>query len=473
MDNLWKVLSGEALMKKLPPPFGGKGTEGIEPPLKGMKYPEWLDRVTEVMMMSGVDVGMAPLGMIKRGTPAVKRAMREAIKRERGLRKSDLLYSGLPEGEVKSLVDDVLEMTWFHGRRTYPKGKRHFGASRRGQTNLGEPGGISVTTHPGVAGRFTREPEWAGKVGERYKDQFLRLERKIYNKYPDVENVPYEIDEIEKWADEGFKKTGDRAFITLKKIAQKKEEGFRSIARVLPEIGRRPSDVILPGWKGRGTEYAQRELRDVYRQAAREMMESEKGQVKRLLEQGMFPEEWKDWLNEYRRKEVMNKRIGELLKERGWEGILYSPGRYGEYELKMLDPEKVRMIDWRSIGELRRGRPLSMERIARSGMKPTYDYPHPSARERMLYRWEKKAAGEGGTSLGVIYKDVDLQRLAKEVVGVPEVGKSYATTIKESGKLPEDWDIVAEAFGPEYADLAVTEKIDDLAEKLAKKGVFK
>ena len=115
-----------------------------------------------------------------------------------------------------------------------------------------------------------------------------------------------------------------------------------------------------------------------------------------------------------------NKAITEELQARGYKGILYSPHRYGEYELRMFNPKDVLLTDLRRKGEtgvkgLTYGRNLvdTTKFEAGSPWKELSTGPH----KKMVDTWKSATdIPETTGSLRDIYKDVDLEGLAREIL---------------------------------------------------------
>ena len=169
-------------------------------------------------------------------------------------------------------------------------------------------------------------------------------------------------------------------------------------ARTFPTFGGAPSERVLPAWVAPETQWAQDIIKDAY-------IESLPTQVKQKLGSNIGGKPKKGAVEKFERfrqemlvkygtddkfkygsdlpkftrlqsdsfvldspadislmiKEVMgditsmsdpteafNKRISQNLLKKGYKALLYSPERYNEYEMRMLDPRDVLMLDMRT-----------------------------------------------------------------------------------------------------------------------------
>lgn len=146
---------------------------------------------------------------------------------------------------------------------------------------------------------------------------------------------------------------------------------------------------------------------------------------------------------------LFNRYLTERLQEKGYSGILYSPERYREYELKMFNPDDVTMLDMRSqddpaltrmftntrqagaVSDYRTKAPLSsatglsteakQRRLFKAGAGSQY---------RRLRDWstETKAAP---SSLRDIYQDIDLPGLSKKLMSRSRLRRTKKKKLKK------------------------------------------
>jgi len=293
---------------------------------------------------------------------------------------------------AEGLVDYVARGTWFHGRGTYPKGGERLAADRMKTGNLGEPMGVSLSALPEVAEGFARKT-WKDK---RLVDSLAKASGRLdYRK-----NRLLEAGQGETEAYARLVEQGNRLRQKYYDIAQS-----RSIARAVPLYGASPKDVILPGWKGSGKEGV---LKEAYEAAVRRTVSKEAleqhgyapvtGGMKHLLETGTSRAEF-------------NKIVTEELQARGYKGILYSPHRYGEYELRMFDPKDVLLTDLRRKGE------AGVARYAH-GKEIPEGLPSIAGDLNKRTKLWKEATDipETTGSLRDIYESVDLEGLTREIL---------------------------------------------------------
>lgn len=332
-------------------------------------------------LVSGV-AAMPVMGMLKGiGAPVLREMMRAEIA-ARGARPT---AEGLPR-----LMHDVVSGSWWHGRRTFPKQGESFGGSMAKVGNLGEPTGISLSKEPGKAAGF------GGKIArkdEKLDDAWEVLHQRVMSKI-------------------GYDPMGDfyspsivKAFPEVKEDIEQmlridRIKDTRKIARVFPLVGGPPGEKILPGWVGPGTEDAQQLLKDVYSRAVMKSPAQYYG-----IAEAPLGKEVQTYAQEGGRERI-NKLITGELQDRGFEGILYSPRRYNEYELKMFDPDKVVNL----------GKKFSGLNIGLAEMQRV------PGRRMVLDEWRHAIANEASGSLRDIYQNVtfkDLARAGDEVIRKP------------------------------------------------------
>jgi hypothetical protein len=123
-----------------------------------------------------------------------------------------------------------------------------------------------------------------------------------------------------------------------------------NIGRVFPRYGGKPEDKILKAWTPEAGEI----LNASYEDAVHEVFTKSKGLAsdvqEAIVSYGELP--GKAFRNVLQGDQVkyreFNKALTASLQNKGYKGILYSPGRYDEQELRMFNPEDVLHLDERS-----------------------------------------------------------------------------------------------------------------------------
>ena len=166
-------------------------------------------------------------------------------------------------------------------------------------------------------------------------------------------------------------------------------------------------------------------------------------------------------------KHNFNKRISDNLQKKGYKALLYSPERYGEYEMRMLNPDDVSMLD------MRKQKDPALKRMYH-GRTSTYVYDtktrklikrEPGSQHRRLREWKSQAAPREGASLRNIYEKITWEDVER-VLGPKVDGKSLAD---EMGLR-----YLGEADGLEYFGMPVPKEGGGMSETtIATKGVNK
>ena len=115
---------------------------------------------------------------------------------------------------------------------------------------------------------------------------------------------------------------------------------------------------------------------------------------------------------------TFNTHLTDYMRSKGYRGVLYSPQRYGEYELRMLDPRDVVQQDIRQVDD------PALERMYGEKSKLKYPYDHlgkeSNKKSKVIQEWEQRADLEANPdqlhghtpyALGAVYKDIALDRL--------------------------------------------------------------
>jgi len=328
---------------------------------------------------------LQPFGGVIKAPRAKARALRQLVREELKRRRLDRpIEEPFPEGYVKRLIRDVAARPWFHGRRSYPKRGETFAFawSRRGLGNLGEPAGISLgQPFRKSAVSFVTVPKKRTKVIRELekKANALRVSRMFLlgkEQFSEADKLLREALRIEE---------------AVRRLARAEAP----VARVLPLLGEPAEEVILPGWVGEGTRKAQALLKEAYINALRETPEA-------FTPTGKLSESWRNAIN----LKEFNEKITEYLKRKGYKGILYSPHRYGEFELKIFDPSDVVLLDLR-----RPRKDVGLHRLL--GTSPLNFSPDvfPKTRyARFLNDWFRELQGHPH-SLRDIYMTMDLSKV--------------------------------------------------------------
>ena len=279
-------------------------------------------------------------------------------------------------------LPEIYRGTWFHGRRTYPAMGDVYSGARTNPGNLGEPLGISLSAAPSVPIQFSH-------INPRQE----KLRDILYKRASSMHTV--------------------RTKQLLEDRGLKHSEPY--IARVMPRYGGSPEDRILLGWKGGHPEH-EKLYRDAYKKAIKSnkldialaeafpnISKASKESLYRKLKSNVFssPET----------RVAFNRALTENLQREGYRGTIYSPARYNEYELRMFNPSDVMNID----------------------VRPSYDpnmHNVPRSKRRKIYSWADAAAPHEDSALGAIYKDIDLQSMAREV-DTPNVARLRRPGIHE------------------------------------------
>lgn len=350
--------------------------------LRQVLVDEWINMSKEEKLANVVGLFADPqvlgLGMIAGAKGPVLRAAMRAETVARGK---------APAGGIGKLIHDVVSGSWWHGRKSYPKRGESF-AEVRGRTgNLGEPMGISLSKVPGVAMKFAGElpyEEVEEKLWAKVLDAYKR-------KFGTIPNRPMKLDEIKAAVPEAYKKYED---ITGRL-------GLRPISRAFPLVGGPPAERIIPGWIGPGTEEAQEVLKELYSKAVVKSPTS-------ILPLERTVSSYAESVG----RDRLNRLVTEGLQEKGYKGILYSPARYGEHELRMFDPKDV----------------LSLGKVI-DPASATYALEHLPGREKVLKNWVEALEQGASGSLRDVYSQIGLKRLLQEA------GKSE----KEIDEITAKW----------------------------------
>src|SRR5574343_1640269 len=115
-------------------------------------------------------------------------------------------------------------------------------------------------------------------------------------------------------------------------------------------------------------------------------------------------------------RDEFNTIMSRILRERGWKGMLHSPHRYQEYELRMFDTYDEMHIDKRAVAQSSVDNPMHSQAVKR-----LREMKSPLMREH-------EAVTEGRPrSLGEFYRDITREELLGQpkVKGIPSKPKEY------------------------------------------------
>jgi hypothetical protein len=317
-----------------------------------------------------------------------------------------------------------------------------FAGLRAKQSNLGEPHGISLSYDPNVSTEFGAP----STISESVKDEVI--EKVGQGLLPD-------------------KLVGRAARLA----------DTQKVSRVMPLYGEAPEGKILQVWK---PEHGQ-EFREAYLDTAKEMAEKypEFRKSIEILNPGASGEEIKNAIQKVQNKDIIDKAyhidetgkyqetswkvasagygekykssrdelnslMSKKLMEKGYKGMLHSPHRYQEYELRMFDPYDVMYIDKRAVADKYASNPMQSKAVVRlNEMKSALKREHETVTE-----------GKSKT-LADWYRDITRE----EILGLP---KASNTEVNDS---------IAGDFGKEIAKKVKAADYNALAKKFPDWGV--
>ena len=362
----------------------------------------------------------------------------------------ETLSRTIPQDEA-NVTSRLLRGSWYRGQSQYPSearlekvidpstgkeveeyvtkqfGKEYgtsaptFAGLRAKQSNLGEPHGISLSYDPNVSTGFGAPQT----IGSKTKDE--------------IENLV------------GIGALDDKMMGRAARLAD-----TQKVSRVMPLYGEAPEGKILQAWKPEhGAEF-----RAAYADSAREMAEAypefrksietlnpgaSGSEVANAIQkvQNTYTPKWGQYdplvpgagkpdltsqghsAKYQSSRDELNSLMSKKLMEKGYKGMLHSPHRYQEYELRMFDPYDVMYIDKRTVESNKySNNPMSSKAVARlDEMKSALKREHETVTE-----------GKSKT-LADWYRDITRE----ELLGLP---KASNTEMNNS---------IAEDFGKEIA----------------------
>ena len=308
--------------------------------------------------------------------------------------------------------------TWYRGAKSYPKPMvsqenqyllqretpdmggqvwmryPNYGYTSIGRMKFGEPRGISMSILPGVASKFYRLPRTRAAL---YEAIWERLNKRV--------------SEAE---------TGDIAHKYSRIMDALETRRHRDmVARVVPLFGGPPEQRLLLGGGRQGSAVLTRAYKGAMEDTARKLVGQNVDRAETLdallgmgseYGYGIDFNRLRDRLRQLGVFDYFGKQLTRRLHGEGYKGILYSPRRYGEYELKMFNPEDAVQLDVRPAGALT-SRGVSKHR---SPGKDPLDVVNEFIEEkRKLYSllFPKMESG----SLRDIYKKIDLDKVLADI----------------------------------------------------------
>lgn len=395
------------------------------------KHHRFMSNMTGMGLQALPFVGAMVPGVIKGVSPTRGRAIRQRMSAENMLR-------GSPTG---SMTDQVARGLWLHGRGTYPAQGESFAGARAAAGNLGEPHGLSLTADKALLRQRFAKPDQKlikqkSDLITKSSDAFARIQE------IDILERGYEVEKgvfPERLRNERNKLYNQRAKWNSEiNEVNKKQEGDNPFARVFPKFGGKPEDKILKAWVAPDTVKDQQVLKDAYLESAKRFGIT----TKKLKDRNAFynrtwgsdekyvPSELlKIVIEEEVDKEAFNKSLSGNLRMRGYRALQYSPERYGEYEMRMLDPNDVLMLDMRTQED------PALERMYEEGLPDVWKSATPDQRvnvkglpelqgrqKRKISRWKEQASPREGASLRNIYETITWEDIERILGGKPSQG---------------------------------------------------
>jgi len=413
-----------------------------------------------------VDLGLPniPVGQIKRLSQALRKGSPEAQKLRKAMSAENRLRGA---ADQEDYVDTLLRSTPFHGRsyEHYPQTGEVYNPGIAKAGNIGEPQGLSLTYRDPK--KFVSEHSSFAKSPKKYAEARKRLYT-AYEKLPrdfkreelqariqsleteqtfrakDIEEVTpvkdwdvaisqdaqiktirNEIDTVTEQINKLPTKTDLSEKLRKATVKAKlKESREPPIARVFPRFHGRPSEHVVKGWKGSGDEEV---LKEAYTYALKQMPELWSGG-------SAHPKEWAEdfstmFLPSYqslkanmgsKQRQDFNTHLTDYLKSKGYRGVLYSPQRYNEYELRMLESRDVIQQDIRQVDDPALRRMFEPKSIFNHDYYETRVSKQDSKKTNAINEWKTRSdyqanpyqeSGHQPYALGAIYQDIDMSKL--------------------------------------------------------------
>jgi hypothetical protein len=363
---------------------------------RGKAPTEDIDRLQKLYHNSGQDIDW-----VRDATP--------------GIRIDDAVASRLLRGTWYRGQEAPPQAILEHGRiRSAQRGQRWEGRpdlrnETPGQGNIGEPRGISLSYNPDTAKYFGKEFLESDPIsrltGKASKMQYAAIQTEDPDRAATLLSVQ---DKLLKRA-ASIENTGER----------------KKINRMMPLFEGSPEERVLLGYKPEHGKI----LNEAYTKAAQRMMEIDPQIRKFALQRGgrhfdeaihaadnapAVPKVYPEGMS---RTKYFNELMTEELKARGYKGLLHSPHRYGEYELRMFDPADVMHIDKRRA-------------VVRKSTDPDYQFHIPwedkssvaklaDKKQELQSLHEDATRGRTGAHLYEWYKDIPGEEILGEKYAKP------------------------------------------------------
>lgn len=253
-----------------------------------------------------------------------KKTVYENVERYAPIGEANYLYNPDP-------IDQILRGSWFHGMRPEARGGLT-GNQIIGQTEIeraqyplrfanayglpgsthatpsytrfGEPYGVSISASPSIARNFSA-------------DEYIHRVQPLYGGPPTERIIPM-------WRPEGQKAMNEGYNTALNQLAPE-----LYVSKYDPTSGMKRQNL----------------LESIADELQRQSNPNSAGlTVEQLINRPMSAIQ-----SSQTSAEQFNTLYSKALQDKGYRGILYSPQRYGEYEMLMLDPSYVRPLDYRPV----------------------------------------------------------------------------------------------------------------------------
>lgn len=287
--------------------------------------------------------------------------------------------AGRPAEEMTAdeIYSKILRGPWFRGQEETPKivgmsdiatpriahrgqrwtGRTDLRTEEPGIGNVGEPRGISLSYDPAVSRHFAKEnlQEYPGRALANKASHLDYKAGKIADKVDAaLAKIPGETEVPESVVAQTFK--AKKYYDIAAKLRDKARElpasigDRKKINRMLPMFEGAPEQNVLIATKPEHGKI----LNDAYTKAANRMLELYPKLRKEVIKGRKFyealekatPQFTKDF-DDIHPVRQFNELLTEELQSQGYKGLLHSPHRYSEYELRMFDPKDVIHLDKR------------------------------------------------------------------------------------------------------------------------------
>lgn len=405
------------------------------------------------------------LNMIKGKDPQVVKILRGLMAEENRAR------GAMPGSDIES---KVLRGTWYRGQRTIPEpiatpegnlmtsfrregvetvvpGPPVFSMARTSALKVGEPSGVSISAKPSVASGFAKWGEGEQELLQGARDEALdsvqsilekhNAKSKYYNIADQINNPGYKSWIVTEDLDKIKASNPDDYNKLIEDIKGWSEINDRlnagpPIARVMPMYGGVPEEKIL---RISNPEH-QEVIKSSYEEALKKFVNENPNFVfGESGGEGYMPTK-EGFIDELRYSDSMRKKFNDILsgtmQEKGYKGLLYTPQRYGEYELKMFDPKDIMALDVRRIDD------PTLSKLFKS------DYDEPIGKgAKKLGEWTEASYGKPA-HLKELYRDIDVDSILKNLYEARYEGKSMRELEKRPFKLDPSNKPDVEIIGP-------------------------